>query len=70
MVLSSPRHPDVHLAFNSRNPFAWVSGVRQALRRSGAPHDEIARFSADALAGRGSDATWRVVTSWVDAQLL
>lgn len=58
------------MTFNSRNPLAWVSGVRQALRSNGVPYDEIARFSTDALASRDSESTWRVVAAWVDAELI
>lgn len=65
-----PRHPEVHVALHSRNPYAWVSSVRQALRTSGAPREEIHRFSSAALSGDDAAATWQVVSSWVEAELL
>lgn len=69
-ALTSPRHPLVRLTLHSRNPLAWVSGVRQALRTNGASHDEIARFSTDALESRDREETWKVIANWVDAELL
>ncbi len=69
--MRSPRHPEVHVALHSRNPFAWVSSVRHALRQSGVAREEISRFSAAALTHQGNpDETWQIVSAWVNVVLL
>lgn len=45
----TPRYPDVHVSIRSDNPLALASAVRLALRRAGAPPQEIRRFSDEAL---------------------
>ena len=49
MLTTMPRYPDIHVRLHSRNPFALVSAVRQALRRSEVEENEIRRFSDEAM---------------------
>lgn len=44
-----PMYPEIRISLRSRNRFALVSAIRQGLRRAGTPHDEIERFSQEAL---------------------
>jgi hypothetical protein len=44
-----PRYPDIHVRLHSHNPFALVSAVRFALRRSQVDETEIRRFSDEAM---------------------
>jgi hypothetical protein len=50
-----PRYPEIHVSLKSRNRYALVSAVRQGLRRAGRPHDEIDRFSREALTAAEDD---------------
>lgn len=65
----SARYPQVHVRLCSRNPFAWVSGVRQALRRAGAGREEIQRFTAAALACREPEVVRQLCAAWVKLDL-
>lgn len=60
----SPLYPHLRLSLASENPLAWVSAVRQALRRSGAGRPEIDRFSAEAFAESEPEAVRRVCAAW------
>jgi hypothetical protein len=44
-----PMYPEIRISLKSRNRFALVSAIRQGLRRAGTSHDEIERFSQEAL---------------------
>jgi hypothetical protein len=44
-----PLHPEVHISLFSRNRYALVSAIRQALRRAGSSPHEIETFSREAL---------------------
>lgn len=44
-----PRYPDIRVRLHSHNPFALVSAVRQAMRRSRVEGHEIERFTEEAL---------------------
>ena len=44
-----PLYPEIRVTLRSRNRFALVSAIRQGLRRAGTSHDEIERFSREAL---------------------
>ena len=63
--MNHPRYPEIRLRLDSQNPLAWVSAVRQAMRRSGVSREEIQRFSSDAL-GAAGDATRarQVCSAW------
>ena len=49
MTLLASRDPRIHVRLHTRNPFAWVSAVRLALRLSGIDGTEIDRFTEEAL---------------------
>lgn len=44
-----PRYPEIQITVHSRNPFALIGAVRQALRQAGVERDEIAAFSREAF---------------------
>ncbi len=63
--MKDPRYPEIHLRLDSQNPLAWVSAVRQAMRRSGIPRDEIQRFSSAALSiGDDAERAREVCNAW------
>lgn len=45
-----PSYPDLRVSTRSANPLALVAEIREELRRAGAAHDTIARFTDQALA--------------------
>jgi hypothetical protein len=61
----SPIYPDVHISLRSRNRFALVSAVRYGLRRAGKPHDDIERFSREALSTQDSHHLEELCHRWV-----
>lgn len=60
-----PRYPQLRVALRSRNPFAYVSAVRNALRRAGTDPTEIDRFSEQALAAESPQRLRQLCRSWV-----
>lgn len=44
-----PRYPELSVSVRSSNPLALVAVIREELRRAGAAHADIARFSDQAL---------------------
>ncbi len=62
---SSPRYPELHVALRSPRPIALVSAVRLALRRAGVEHDEIARFTGEALSQDDPRRTVELCAEWV-----
>jgi hypothetical protein len=59
-----PRYPQIHIHLQSRNPFALVSAVRLALRRSRVPGREIHRFTSEALLDDEPSRIRRVCAAW------
>ncbi len=49
---------------HSRNPFAWVSAVRQALRQSQVDHSEIFRFTEEALEQNEPSRMREICSEW------
>ena len=60
-----PRYPQLRVALRSRNPFAYVSAVRTALRRAGTDPGEIERFSEEALAADDPQRLRQLCSAWV-----
>jgi hypothetical protein len=60
-----PLYPDVRICLRSRNRFALVSAIRQELRRAGTPHDEIERFSREALTTQDPQRFEELCDRWV-----
>jgi len=58
----SPRYPELRVSLRTDNPLALVSATRLALRRAGTDHEEIERFTRDAL---GSADPGRLCSRWV-----
>jgi len=48
MVNAPPRYPRLHVGTASQNPWALLAATRWALRRAGAPHEEIERLEEEA----------------------
>jgi hypothetical protein len=61
----SPFYPDVRVSVRSRNRFALVSAIRYGLRRAGKPHDEIERFSQEALSVQDPRRLEEICQQWV-----
>jgi hypothetical protein len=61
----SPLYPAARVRLRSRNPIALVSAVRLALRRAGADHDEIDRFTEEALGAADPAEIRRSCRRWV-----
>ena len=68
MVLMAPRYPDIHIRLRSNNPFALVSAIRQALRRSHVDPGEIHRFTAEALAHEEPKRMRQVCSDWAEVE--
>lgn len=58
-------YPDIRLSLHSRNRFALVSAIRQMLRRAGTSHDEIERFSREALTTQDPQRFEELCDEWV-----
>lgn len=67
-AMSHPRYPSLHIHLQSKNPFALVSAVRLAMRRSEVPSEEIARFTDEALRSEEPVDIWQVCTEWASVQ--
>ena len=65
-----PRYPEIHVRLHSRNPYALISAVRQALRRAQVDAAEIFRFTEEALESDESRQMRKVCTSWADVQVV
>lgn len=63
-------YPDIQIRLHSRNPFALVSAVRQALRHSHVDHREIERFTEEALREPEPDRVRDVCSSWAVVELV
>lgn len=64
-----PRYPDIHVRLASRNPFALVSAVRLALRKSQVEEDEVRRFTDEAMANEEPEHMVDVCTSWAEVEV-
>ena len=64
MLMITPRYPDIQVALRSRNPFALVSAVRLALRRSGVEQGEILRFTEKALSVEQPERMREICSEW------
>jgi hypothetical protein len=65
-VVSAPRYPQARVRLGSRNHYALVSAVRFALRRLGAPPEEVRRFTQEALASGDPANAREVCARWAD----
>ena len=66
----TPRYPQIHVQLHSRNPFALVSAVRQALRRSRIDPGEIYRFTEEALQSEEPGKMRAVCADWAEIEVL
>ena len=64
MIIMAPRYPEIRVRLHSRNPFALVSAVRQALRQSHVDGREIDRFTEEALRDEEPNRMRRVCAAW------
>ena len=60
-----PLYPEVRVALRSRNPYALVSAIRQALRRAGTAPQDIAAFSHEALTTQDPGRLEELCSRWV-----
>ena len=60
-----PMYPEIRITLRSRNRFALVSAIRQGLRRAGTSHDEIDRFSQEALSTQDPRRFEELCDRWV-----
>ena len=65
----APRYPDIRIRLHSHNPFALVSAVRQALRRSRVDAGEIDRFTEEALRTEEPGRIRDVCASWASVEV-
>ncbi len=65
----APHYPDIHIRLRSNNPFALVSAVRLALRRSQVDPSEIHRFTAEALANEEPQRMRQVCSDWAEVEV-
>lgn len=65
----APRYPEVQIRLHSRNPFAWVSAIRQALRHSHVDDREIVRFTEEALGQDEPSRIREVCSSWAEIEV-
>ena len=59
------RYPKIRVSFNSVNPMALVSKIRQELRRAGVDRLEIQEFSGEALTLDDPESIRKVCSKWV-----
>lgn len=60
-----PRYPRVRVSIRSPNPLALVAAVREELRLAGAEHDEISRFTDQALERPEPQHVRAVAERWI-----
>ncbi len=65
----APRYPDIHVRLRSSNPFALISAVRLALRRSHVDQVEINRFTKEALDSDEPQQMRRVCEDWAEVKV-
>lgn len=69
VTLMGPRYPQIHIHLRSRNPFALVSAVRQALRQYEVDDGEIFRFTEEALEHEEPARMREVCAAWAAIDL-
>ncbi len=69
MYLMAPHYPDIHVRLRSNNPFALVSAVRMALRRSRVDQGEIRRFTEEALASEEPQRMRQICSDWAEVEV-
>jgi len=60
-----PLYPEVRVSLRSRNRYALVSAIRLGLRQAGTPHQEIERFSQEALTTQDPRHFEEICSRWV-----
>ncbi len=70
MTLTAPRYPEIRVRLHSSNPFALISAVRLALRRSRVQAGEIDRFTEEALSSEEPRHMRRVCADWAEVSVL
>lgn len=61
----APLYPEVHINLRSRNRYAMVSAIRQAMRRAGSSPGEIEDFSREALTTPDPRRFEELCSGWV-----
>lgn len=69
MYLMAPRYPDIQVRLRSNNPFALISAVRQALRRSDVDPGEISRFTEEALRSDEPQRMREICSDWAEVEV-
>ncbi len=64
------KYPEIHIRTHSRNPLAWVSAVRTALRQSRVDAAEIQRFTDEALYAEEASKIGAVVSRWATVEIV
>ncbi len=64
-----PRYPEIQVRLHSRNPFALVSAIRLALRRSHVDAGEIDRFTEEALRDEEPRRVREICRSWAAVEI-
>ena len=63
--MKTPLYPKVRVTLRSRNRFALVSAIRQALRRAGTSPGDIETFSREALTTQDPGYFEELCRRWV-----
>ncbi len=66
----APRYPQLHVRLHSDNPFALISAVRMALRRSRVEKGEIDRFTEEALRVEEPQRMREVCNDWAEVKVV
>jgi hypothetical protein len=66
----APRYPQIQVRLHSSNPFALISAVRLAMRRSRVDAGEIDRFTEEALGTDEPQRMRQVCSSWAQVEVL
>lgn len=61
-----PRYPEIQITVHSRNPFALIGAVRQALRQAGVERQEIQEFSRQAFDTDEKEEIERLCGRWAN----
>ncbi len=69
MLLMTPRYPEINVRLRSDNPFALVSAIRLALRRSQVDPGVISRFTEEALANEEPQRMRQVCSDWAEVEV-
>lgn len=63
--VSNPRYPELSVSVSSANPLVLVSAVRYALWQAGVSHEQIGRFSRQALDQASEREQRQICAHWV-----